>query len=355
MRKQVRNDDQVNARAGTLLLVSSDARLRYVEDILVASAAPTGARIRFQYARQYVPNDIWRDASDGNLKGLRGLITFVSRASSPAVVPVRFVDIVAAEIVADVLVVTLSLCGFGVPKSRSQGGADNAAQFLAGLVEANGAFVPITERYPPLAVDEADATHDTIAAWSSVVERLAQTATFENTQFIQVCSVQDERGRPLALGEDGTLRVIERRRLHVIVTSYDRGGQSLGGIRAEADGLAMTVSPWTDPERAVRFDLHELVFDAAAASRTVQGFVRVLVDGTPVKSDGGTRPRTAVRLPVTVSPSRSARVYRATCAGLGGALVAAPGIATGAPIGLRIALGGAGAALLAYTQRSSGG
>ena len=297
MRKQVRNHDQANARAGTSSprVVGCEATLRRRHPCGVRRA---DGRAHSVSDAQYVPNDIWRYVSDGNLKGLRGLITFVSRASSPAVVPVRFVDIVAAEIVADVLVVTLSLCGFGVPKSRPQGGADNAAQFLAGLVEANGAFVPITERYPPLAVDEADATHDTIAAWSSVVERLAQTATLENTQFIQVCSVQDERGRPLALGEDGTLRVIERRRLHVIVTSYDRGGQSLGGIRAEADGLAMTVSPWTDPERAVRFDLHELVFDAAAASRTVQGFVRVLVDGTPVKSDGGTRPRTAVRLPV---------------------------------------------------------
>ena len=60
----------------TVLLLSSDLRRRYAEDILTALAMPAGSMIQFRYEAAYVAPALQRAIADGTIVGSTALVAF---------------------------------------------------------------------------------------------------------------------------------------------------------------------------------------------------------------------------------------------------------------------------------------
>ena len=67
-----------------ILLASSDARPRYLEDILTVVATPRHGVFQFRYDGEYVSNDVHALFGSGELVGKKALVAFVGDASSEA-------------------------------------------------------------------------------------------------------------------------------------------------------------------------------------------------------------------------------------------------------------------------------
>lgn len=74
-----------------LLLLSSNVRRRYAEDILTALALPPGATIQFRYEDEYIAKSVDRSVEKGSLDLTEAVLAFIADAESqtPFVVPVR--------------------------------------------------------------------------------------------------------------------------------------------------------------------------------------------------------------------------------------------------------------------------
>src|ERR1700684_1999094 len=90
----------------SVLLLSSNARRRYAEDILTALALPEGAVIQFRYETDYAAPALQQIVANGKVLGETAMLGFVADVESltPFLLPVRIATITQAENVADIVV-----------------------------------------------------------------------------------------------------------------------------------------------------------------------------------------------------------------------------------------------------------
>ena len=78
----------------SVLLLSSNARRRYAEDILTALALPEGAVIQFRYETDYVAPALQQIVANRKYLAVPALLGFIADAESatPFVLPVRIAN-----------------------------------------------------------------------------------------------------------------------------------------------------------------------------------------------------------------------------------------------------------------------
>ena len=104
----------------SVLLLSSNARRRYAEDILTALALPEGAVIQFRYETDYVAPALQQIVANGKVLGQTAMLGFVADAESatPFLLPIRIATITHAENVADMFVLRLRVGGYPDPSDN---------------------------------------------------------------------------------------------------------------------------------------------------------------------------------------------------------------------------------------------
>jgi len=94
-----------------LLLLSSGARPRYRDDIIRCLALPLNGELQFRYDKRWVEDDLIAEISNGTFpSGERALVLYLSAdmaARKVDIVPCRFVEIRAAELVGTSCILTL--------------------------------------------------------------------------------------------------------------------------------------------------------------------------------------------------------------------------------------------------------
>src|SRR6266508_1629520 len=140
-----------------LLLLSSNLRRRYAQDILTALALPAGAMIQFRYGDDYVALPVDRDVEKRTIKGTEALLAFVADvdSASPFVVPVRYASVVSAERVANIFIFRLRL-GEYVDLEQFPRDLDGirglGKTFIDGLKASNKRYCPAVYSAPDLHV-----------------------------------------------------------------------------------------------------------------------------------------------------------------------------------------------------------
>lgn len=333
----------------TVLLLSSDLRRRYAEDILTALALPTGAIIQFRYGREYVAGSLREWIASGRVIGERTLLAFVAEMESdrPFVVPVRFATVTGADSIADFVVLQLRVEAYanlrdyppGEPEIRSR-----SRRLLDALVEANGGYYPAVLDFPDFGTG---APGDSAQLWANIVRRLAQHRTFWNCYFLRIDSLKLQDGRAVRFDADGRLVFTEQQSAKLIVTLYSQQYSREGrkALTCRTDGTFVRVSSDESYDVALRYDLVEFWLQPVQASFDALGRVTVqLRQEVPSDDDA---PAPTARFPILVKASRSLVLVRALATGAGAAMVALPAIlGPSMPEPIRITVGLAGVLLL---------
>jgi hypothetical protein len=162
-----------------LVLLSSDKRRRYAEDVLTALALPAGSVIQFRYDASYVVPALQRSIND--VVGWTATLAFVAGVDTdrPFLVPVRLATVLTATCVADIFIFRLRIGRYvdldNYPRTEETV-AEASGRILDDLRSANGdRFYPAVRSCPGLQVSEAS---DQPEQWLAAARRLALHSTF---------------------------------------------------------------------------------------------------------------------------------------------------------------------------------
>ena len=344
----------------SVLLLSSDSRRRYAEDVLTALALPRGAIIQFRYETDYVAGVLQQAIADGSAVGRRCLVAFLTDRESPEakpfVVPVRFATVVTTACVADMAVFRLRVDDYANLEEFPLAEAEIRAKggwFVDRLAEANGGrWYPATTRFPDLHLHERPGGDP--VAWLGVARRLARHPTFRSSYFVRTEEPLLSRDRTGALDPEGRLHLSDGDTVKMRVSFYSEGyTPAAKRLVCATDGTFLKIASDDSYDVASRYDTVEFWlrpetrgFDALARVG-----IRLAVDTRAGPAPAGDSLTTSAGFPVGVRRSRSRLLTRVSASAAGAFLVALPAIlGPGADLPWRVLYAVCGAALLAVAN-----
>ena len=344
----------------SMLLLSSNSRRRYAEDVLTALALPRGAVIQFRYETDYVSGSLQQAIANGSAVGRRCLVAFLadreSSQAGPFVVPVRFAVVVASACVADMAVFRLRVDDYANLEEFPLAEAEIRAKggwFVDRLAEANGGrWYPATTRFPDLHLHEQQG--DDPVLWLGVARRLARHPTFRSSYFVRTEEPRLNRDRAGTFDAAGRLHLSDGDSARMRVSFYCDGyTETAKRLTCATDGTFLKVASDDSYDVALRYDTVEfwlrpetLGFDALARVG-----ITLAVDTRAGPAPPGDSLTTSAGFPVVVRRSRSRLLTRVSAAAAGAFLVALPAVlGPGFPLHWRVLSAVCGAALLAVAN-----
>lgn len=332
-----------------LLLLSSDIRRRYAEDILTALALPPGATIQFRYGAEYVVSALQRSVANGSIVSAQAILAFVGDAESeqPFVLPVRFATVMQAVCLADIFTFKLRIGSYVDLDQYGLTVEDVSAVskiFLSKVGSANGKFYPALSTFPDMHLEEAV---DAPQHWLGAARRLSMHETFKYSYFMRIDTPVTQDGRALEFNKDGRLQVVDQQSVRIPTSFYAERYEPLAKpmLSCSTDGTFLRVSSDEQYEISHRYDSIEFWLHPAALS--FDALSRVTISLSSQTSRDQLLPAHA-RLPVVVRRSKSRLLARVVTTAFGALLVALPAIlGSGSPLQVRILSAVLGAALLA--------
>jgi hypothetical protein len=351
-----------------ILLLSSNRRRRYSEDILTALASPPGSVIRFRYRENIVSPTLQQIIANNSILGRPGIIGFIGAAREvvtpegadipdPVVVPIRMVSVLAAENVGNIYIFRLRVDGYPDLSEMATdlaGLGQEGKKYYDKLVELNGGYYPAVVKCPNM---HLSAEGDPAQLWIGIVRRLAQHPTFSRSCFVRVGHPVSASLRQMAFDAEGRLRLGDGQSIKLPVTFYseqyiDTGQVSLSCL---TDDRYLRLSSAGKYDVASRYDSVEFWLQPRTEAYDTKAGVAIKL--THQAPDGAPQPAvpacpvpltTNTEFPVVVARSRSRLAARVVVSAFGAFLVALPGIVgVGASLPLRVVSAVAGAILLA--------
>ncbi|MEV0797101.1 hypothetical protein AB0I34_05400 [Kribbella sp. NPDC050281] len=334
-----------------LLLLSSDDRARYAEDVQTALALPAGAPLQFRYRERWVTPTLQRAVPSGQAGGLPAIVGFVgSDKSRPFLLPIRYATVARAEYVADMFIFKLRLGGYVnmQPFPLSQPDLMAKSRELISQLESNGKgrFYPASSNFPQMPEEVSDDVPD---RWLATARRLALHPTFANSYFLRVAPVETQHGKELRFGSDGRIEAIDGQSLRIVTNLFGEqyAPDAEFKLTCSADDANLRVASDDLYQVSLRYDSVE--FWLHSAPQSYDTYSRVKISLASEKAAAVTIPAN-VPLDLVMRRSKSRTFRRWIAASAGAVLVALPAIlGPGSPIQMRIAAALVGAGLLAFS------
>ena len=331
-----------------LVMCSSDARPRYVSDIAMVLATPTGVRFQFRYQSRYFSPEVQRRIGENSLVGVTALVCFIGnrgQGDMEFLVPVRLAKVCVVEKIGDAYVFSMEAAGYpDLGKwSRAQ-----AEIILEGSKIVKKMIADSHGEYYAVNWDESGSIGSKAIGgtegWAGIAERILRLSTFKNSYLLRV-ELADSDGSPLCIKADdsGWLKFDPRSSYRVRVWFYgnsvDFGNRA---IRLETNGEVL--SSISDQKYVVRsrYDQVDFWFTPKVADQAKRTLLRLV--SSPADSSDNADVGTEVELRCLVTRPLGPRVCLAILGGVSAAVVAVPGlIGDAVPIGWRILIAAVGA------------
>jgi hypothetical protein len=338
----------------SLLLLSSNIRRRYAEDILTALALPEGAVIQFRYDAEYVAPTLQQKVANKEIIDCQALLYFIADESSPSpfLMPVRVATVTHAENVADMFVLRLRALGYpdlsDSPLELTEI-CQESKKFHDKLVQANGRYYPAITKFPN---PHLNTGADRAQMWTSIVRRLAHHPTFHNAYFVRVDPPLASSHRAVSFDGQGYLHLRDGQSIKLPISFYSEkySESSRTSLSCSTDGTFLRVSSDDTYDVALRYDSVEFWLQPRTEAFDALSRVTIrLAYGLPAETSEATPLTTNAHFPVVVKRSRSRLALRITASAVGAFLVALPAIlGQHSSLQLRIVAAVVGALLLAF-------
>ncbi|MFI7061078.1 hypothetical protein ACIBL3_08865 [Kribbella sp. NPDC050124] len=336
----------------SLLLLSSDDKRRYAEDIQTVLAAPEGFVVQFRYSARWATPAVRRAVSNSRAEGVPAVLGFAANtmATDPFVLPIRYATVVKAEKVAQMFIFQLRIGGYpnlqDYPDSLPGIVAQSRITVDQITAAENGVFHSATSNFPLL---PAEATDNAPDRWLAAAERLALHRTYESSFFLRVASVETHQGKAVRYDGDGRLEAVDGQSLRIVTNIYTKRYLPDAGFKLTCTpgGPNLRIASDEVYDVALKYDVVD--FWLFPAVQNYDTFSRVRISLASEKSDLRTVPaHVPLSFRINRSRSRSLRRWLATSAGA--VLVALPAIlGEQSPLGVRVAAALIGAGLLALS------
>jgi hypothetical protein len=303
-----------------LLLLSSDDRPRYAEDIQTVLALPNGAIIEFRYRMRWVAPALQEAVRHQEVVGAVAVLGFVGadRHHEPFVLPVRYATVAEVELVADMVIFQLRVRGYPnldlYPRSFEE--IVEMSRGVIGQLKRREKFYPATSSFPAMP-DEilADAAH----RWLSAVRLLALHPTFKDSYFLRVASVETTR-RKLRFDAEGKIAIAGDESLRIttyfFATHYSPDGDFK--LTCSTDGANLRVASDNVYHVALRYDSVEFWIQPAGQNYDTSSLVSISLAS---EKAGALTIAANVRLSLVVRRSRSRTLRRWAVVSAGAVLV----------------------------------
>ena len=292
-----------------LLLLSSDDRRRYAEDIQTALALPEGGIIQFRYRMRWVAPALQDAVRHQQVVGAVAVLGFVGadRPHEPFVLPVRYATVVKADVVADMVIFQLRVRGYPnlelYPPSFA--GIVEMSRGMMGQLKRRGKFYPATSSFPAMP-DEV--LEDAPRRWLSAARLLALHPTFKGSYFLRVAPVETTR-RKLVLDAQGRITTVHDESLrittYVFAESYQPDAEFK--LTCSTDGANLRVASDNPYRVALRYDSVEFWLHSAGQTYDTSSLVTISLAS---EKNGARTVAANVRLPVVVRRSKSRGLRR---------------------------------------------
>lgn len=171
-----------------LLLLSSGARPRYLDDIVRCLALPNETDLQFRYSRSWLSQNVRRKIDDGSVRGARALICYIDQSSKGSVhiVPCREADIIEIKPIGSSLAIQLRMKNFAniEPLAQLQKEISLSADcphWDSGEIKGSWFF---EQDIPSLSVGSSK-----LEDWEKIVKELLSRNDFEKRDFFfNVCN-----------------------------------------------------------------------------------------------------------------------------------------------------------------------
>jgi hypothetical protein len=334
----------------SLLLLSSDDRQRYAEDVQTVLAAPEGANVQYRYRQKWVAPALQRAATGEQLKGRSVVLGFIGSSGDPFVLPIRYATVTKVERLADIFIFRLRIGGYvnlrnyplSLPEivelSRS-----TLNQLTMNEDNSRYTATSISPRMP----DEV--TDDMPARWMETAQRLSLHPTFETSYFLRVAPVETQQGKRLRFDASGQVVTTDSQSLRIATIIHTRH------FIPDTD-FTLTCTPGSPSVRVTSDDVYRVTsshdsveFWLHLAAQNYDTLSRITIS-LASETDIANAVPVHVRLPLAVHRSRARVIQRWAAASVGAVLVALPAIlGPGSALELRIGSALLGASLLALS------
>lgn len=336
-----------------LIMCSSDARPKYVSDIAMALAMPTGTQFRFRYHRSYLSKKVHQKLGDGSLVEEDALICFHGNRGSgdeEFLVPIRLAKVCAVEEMGDAYVFTLQAADYpdlGQWAREFDGIRRHGVKELRRMVSDNDSkYYAVSWDSSRLLVSNVIVGKD---GWVGVVDRLLRLPTFKNSYLLRL-DLTDDSGVPVQIDveEGGWLKFDPRRSYRVRV--WFKGDNTYFGnrtIRLLTNGEVLSsISDQVYDVRS-RYDQVDFWFTPKVGEQPKRTLLRLISSpsGEPDEADIGTE----VELLCLVTRPLGPRMWLALLSGISATVVSAPALmGDGVPFVARLLVGSLGALGIAF-------
>jgi hypothetical protein len=188
-----------------LVLLSSGARARYLDDVLRALALPEGAELQFRYDEAWISENV-KVLLEDKIEGKKAVVCFSDQSSetdNPIIVPCRLVTLVRARRTGSTFVITFKVDGFpgeGVTSPNQQiQSAPDTPKYASGKLVGKW-FYDI----PNWQISEA--SFASLQHWEDVVKSLANRPDFAREKrdfFLSVRGIFDATNEDKAVVNRG--------------------------------------------------------------------------------------------------------------------------------------------------------
>ncbi len=212
----VPEETQIKGPENSLILFVSHKRALYRSVVFNTLAIQTGMNLQILYRREWVPDEIWDTVEKGGGNPFRGIKTYVCAAihqDCTVFIPLREVEVISSEIVAETLIVRLKTTANWIDYCRKEAqGPENCTGDSAYDVVIKNYLQNHPQQKPgekPV-IPKWDTKEDEFSglfilqtseikfeilpddkAWLKIVEKVSSTGPFKHSIFFRLIKIRD--------------------------------------------------------------------------------------------------------------------------------------------------------------------
>ena len=306
----------------SITLFSSDSTVKYTKDVFNVLALPQNGIYQFRYEDKYVETSV-KDKFRNDYKGLWALVAFRSNSSVPEderfFVPVRWVEIVAIDYVANFYTVTFRAKEY--PKFSNDFDEkchDFAKEFFSTTREHNLLAV----REGTLAIVDSNFKGDDKDNWLKIAKTISLIPGYGNNYFLKCSPIYINQNKFCNIENELTV-LEEGKYVYLKVDYYQKNynSQMSGKINIITDSNAINVASGIGTELESRYDSVKLGFQAKKVMNNSISEINI-----HTTNNNSSNVQTKIIIPIKIVKNRKSKFVESLFMGIGAFCVGLPGI-----------------------------
>ena len=343
----------------SITLFTSDARPKYINDVLSVIGLPSGSQYQFRYETKYVPSAIRDFFENKSVQGTKVLIAFKSLNSlnenDTFIVPIRWATLNKVSRLTDFYVLKFTV------NSYPEFSNDISNCTLDEIIKKSNELIlnlPQECKKLPVVpglismVDPKQSEDEN--SWLMIAKALSRNKTFEYTHFLRVSKLRNETNNSVDNNPLGQFQVSDGKYFSVKIDYFAENFSNRRSAFLKVQTIPTFIQCSCNSTIILDSRYDSLTIWFYALTLPGDGFTEIEIYTTSSENE----PSPLIKIPIEVIKSKNLSLLRFLTSTIGGILIAMPGIVKDLSTPLNIMFASVGALIIAagvnfiYPRRS---